>query len=254
MFGDPWFGVCLSSGILGAACYWLFLAMMPRKWALSGGFLAAGHLGLTTYWMNSYWGGNVAAAAGALVLGSFLRLRRRPSPLLGGALAAGWTVLAASRPYEGAVLFALPLAAALALVLGKRRPPARVWMAGGAVAAAGMLALGGYNAALTGQPWKLPYSVYSEQYAYVPNFAFLPLRPKPNVGQALMRSNMEYDELAYRKMNSPERWQRLRRGVVAELRHLLAHGPGTTVRCPLDLALPKAPNKVVLRLSSPSGS
>lgn len=116
LFGDPWFGVCLSSGILCAACYRLFLAMMPRKWARSGGFLAAGHLALTTYWMNSYWGGNVAAAAGALVLGSFLRLRRRPSPLLGGAFAAGWTVLAPSRPYEGAVLFALPLAAALVLV------------------------------------------------------------------------------------------------------------------------------------------
>ena len=204
LFGDPWFGVWLSSGLLCAACYWLFLAMAPRNWALLGGLIVAAHLGLTSYWMNSYWGGSVAAGAGAVALGSFLRLRRAPRPVWAATFAMGWTVLAASRPYEGAVLLAIPLVAALAT--GKRRLPAKAWMTGAAVAAGGGLLLGGYNLAVTGKAWKLPYMVHSEQYSYVPPFAFMPLRPKPPVRQEILQSTMAYDEDPYRKMNSPEKF------------------------------------------------
>ena len=205
LFGDPWFGVWLSSGLLCAACYWLFLAMVPRRWALLGALIVSAHLGLTGYWMNSYWGGNVAAGAGAVMLGSFLRLRRRARPVWAATFAAGWTVLAASRPYEGAVLFAIPLAVALAA--GKRRMPGRVWMSGAAAAAFGGLLLGGYNMAATGKPWKLPYVAHSERYSYVPPFAFMPLQPKPPVRQEILQATMDYDEGPYRKMNGPERFQ-----------------------------------------------
>ena len=206
LFGHPWYGVVLSSGLLCAACYWMLLAAGPRRWALWGALVPAGHLALSTYWMNSYWGGNVAAAAGALMIGAVLRLRRRPEARWAMVFVGAWTVLAASRPYEGAVLLGAPLAIALIIKVRMHR---NVWLAGAAVGAFGGVLLAGYNIALTGSPVKLPYAVYYEQYSYVPNFAFLSMGPKPAYRQDLIESAMVYDERVYRTLHGPGRLARL---------------------------------------------
>ena len=56
LFGHAWFGVCVATSLMCAAICWMLYGWLPPGWALLGGALAVLHLGLFTYWMNSYWG------------------------------------------------------------------------------------------------------------------------------------------------------------------------------------------------------
>src|SRR5262249_7484689 len=97
--GEPWAGVALSAAAMVAAVTWALQAFFPPGWALLGGVLCLFRLGGFSYWMNSYWGGAVAATGGALVAGAAARMlvRRRPGHLV--TLAAGAAILANSRPF-----------------------------------------------------------------------------------------------------------------------------------------------------------
>ncbi len=100
LLGNPWIGVLISAAAMAAAFVWTLQAWMPARWAFLAGVLAALRLCVASYWMNSYWGGAVAAVGGALVLGAFGRIRRRPSLAMGILLGVGVAILFNSRPYE----------------------------------------------------------------------------------------------------------------------------------------------------------
>jgi len=74
IFGLPWAGVVLATGALSALIYWMLRAWVNPEWALLGGLLAVIQFGPLSGWMNTYWGGTVAACAGCLVFGSLPRL------------------------------------------------------------------------------------------------------------------------------------------------------------------------------------
>jgi hypothetical protein len=109
LLGHPWIGVLLSDAAMCVAIFWMLQAWMPSRWAFLGGALAGLKFGIASYWMNSYWGGAVAAIGGALVLGALARVtkhaRVRDTILLG----VGLAILANSRPYEG-LIFSIPAA------------------------------------------------------------------------------------------------------------------------------------------------
>lgn len=171
VFGDPWFGVWLSCGIMVAALCWAMQGWLPPSWALLGGLLAT-PLALTSYWMNSYWGGAVAAIGGALVLGGYARVVKRRQPLYGIAIGLGVAILANSRPYEG-LIFCIPVA--VLLLLSRPRWSAIALIIAVLVPAA--VATGYYNYRVTGNAFRLPFIEYATQYVHIPLFNFQPLLP-----------------------------------------------------------------------------
>jgi len=200
----PWLGVWLSVILMCGSFYWALRAWMPPVWALGGAALAAIRIAMFSYWMSSYWGGAPAAIGGALVLGALHRVfqfKRTTDSLW---LAAGILILANSRPYEG-FFYCLPVAVLLFAWLfgaddfcrwfglkprGKTDLP-RILMRVVAPMAL-VLVLGGvammyYFWRVTGNPVKMPYQVWAEQYSVTPLFVWQKFRPLHRYNNEVLR-------------------------------------------------------------------
>src|SRR5208283_650541 len=165
LLGHPWIGVLLSAAAMAAAFVWMLQAWIPARWALLAGILAAAKLCIACYWMNSYWGGAVAAIGGALVLGAIGRMKRRPTLASGILLGLGVAILINSRPYES-IFFCVPVATALGLwfLRGAKGENARraamrlVFLPAAGILLVTLSFMGYYNWRLTGNPADLPYA------------------------------------------------------------------------------------------------
>jgi hypothetical protein len=168
-------GVALSIGALCALCYWMLRAWTSPGWALVGGLLAVIQFGPLSQWMNSYWGGALAACGGCLVFGALPRLgrggRARNGALLGLGIGLHWLC----RPYETIFLI---LSVFLFLLPSWRRlaRPALY----GAIAVIPAIALSLLqNKQVTGSWTMLPYQLSQYQYGVPTTFTFQPI-PMPH--------------------------------------------------------------------------
>lgn len=193
--GSPWIGVLLSVSLMVGAFYWALRVWMPLRWAFLAAALVALKLGLTSYWMNSFWGGAVPALGGALALGGLGRILKSPS--VGGALALGLgiAVLSNSRPYEG-MFFCLPVAAVFLWWLAGKTKPAVCWSVRlykvalplALFLAANFAFIGYYNWRLTGSPRTFALSL--NQKFYDPSAMFIWQTPAP----PMPHNNPQFDQ------------------------------------------------------------
>jgi hypothetical protein len=194
--GNPRVGIWLGMGLMGTAVCWMLQGWLPPRWALAGALLLVGRLVLASpdfmavgYWSHSFQGGAVAAMGGALLFGALRRLARRPSFGMALVLGLGILVLANSRPFEGIVV-SLPAAVVLLGILWRQGRTAAVRVIPGVltVLVPGAVIMAAYNAALTGDPLKLPYINYELRYTVCPQFIWQPLRPEPAYNHQIIRN------------------------------------------------------------------
>jgi hypothetical protein len=182
--GHPWIGVLLSCAAMCAAILWMLQAWMPPQWALLGAAMAAMKLGIASYWMNSYWGGAVAATGAALVLGALARVTQRGKMRDAFLLGLGIVILANSRPYEG-LLLCIPAAVfflrwlagktKLHFNLHQRIRGALLPLAATLIFLAAFM--GYYNWRLTGHPLLLPHTLNVRAYHTTPLFIWGHAKP-----------------------------------------------------------------------------
>ncbi len=180
LFGIPWAGVLLSTAALCALCYWMLRAWTTPVWALAGGLLAVFEFGPLSQWMNTYWGGSLAAAGGCLVFGALPRLRDRGSLAAGALLGVGLAINLITRPYEGiflglsVILFLIPVLRDVLPDPLKRRVILRSLL----IAAFVMLPAVGItllqNRRVTGNWTTLPYQLSQYQYGVPASLTFQP--------------------------------------------------------------------------------
>jgi len=191
LLGHPWYGVCLSAGLMCSAICWMLQGWLPPGWALYGGMLAILRLALFSYWGNSYYGGAVAAIGGALVLGAFVRIRRSARVRDGLLMALGVIILANSRPVEG-------LAVCIVVALGlfwwatkKTKLSAAILIrrtiAPAAVLLMAVALMGYYNTHVFGNAFTLPYQVNRATYAVSPVFLWQSPKPEPPYRHQVMQ-------------------------------------------------------------------
>jgi hypothetical protein len=205
LLGNPWTGVLLSAAAMAAAFVWMLHAWMPARWAFLAGVLAALRVCVASYWINSYWGGAVAAIGGALVLGAFGRIKQRPSLGMGVALGLGVAILFNSRPYES-VFFCIPVAIAALLWLWKeckkaetRRAALRLVVLPAGIlllVTAGLMAR--YNWRVTGHATLPPYAYDARLHDTAALFVWQTPKPAIHYDNAEMENFYnQYERLAY---------------------------------------------------------
>lgn len=184
IFGEIRAGLWLQIGAMVWAITWMLFGWLPGRWAILGGAIVAVNIGIATPWTQSFFGGAVAAAGGALVLGAVPRIKE--GRLAGGlALGCGLVVLAAARPFEGLVV-SLPVAVALAHHFVRSNGEARrrfftsTALPTLSLVTVGGLGIGLHNQAVTGDALRLPYMEYDAQYAIYPPFLWQDMAEVPD--------------------------------------------------------------------------
>jgi hypothetical protein len=189
--GLPIVGVWIAMAAACGAICWMLMAWTNPKWGFAGGVMMLFHP-MFIEWSQSYWGGALAMAGGALITGASARIIRhrrvRDSILMG----LGIMVLASTRPYEGMILSLLSGITIIIGVLKKKDVDFKSVLQRIVLPMAAMLMLtavwiGYYNFRVTGNPIKLPYAVHEEKYGIAPLFLFQELKPEPHYNHRELR-------------------------------------------------------------------
>jgi hypothetical protein len=166
VFRQPWAGIAISTAAFTSLCYWMLRAWTKPGWALLGGALAVIEFGPFSHWMNTYWGGALAAAAGCLVFGAMPRLRDRwriPDAVL---LGTGLAIHLLTRPFES-IFLALAVILFFAPVLKKGqqiRPLLRAASISALMVLPAIALMLAHDKQVSGSMTTLPYALCRYEY------------------------------------------------------------------------------------------
>ena len=174
LVGHPYAGVVLSVAVMVFLFCWAADAWLPPQWALIAGGLSTVLFFIRHYWFDSYWGGALAAAGGALLVGGLGHVLRGRPQKAGISFAAGALLLFSTRVFEGGVLCVAVLAI---LLIAKRSLLRPLLLPNLALLAAAVPLVLWYNVRVTGHALEMPYTLYMKQYDLAPPLWILPAYP-----------------------------------------------------------------------------
>lgn len=236
LLGNPWIGVLLSMGLLCGTVVWALQGWLPPRWALLAGVLCVLKLAISSYWVNSYWGGSVAGIGGALVVGAMPRILRFARGRDAIILAIGVSILANSRPFEGAI-FGLPVAVYLVAKITRKnlglQPVLRMVSAVGIVIVLCLAFMAYYNRRVTGSALLFPYSLNDKTYLSTPSLAWQQLEPPKRY------LNSQFDNY-YNDGYMRKAWRTQRANTLPHAARVIAHNAISILHFYLwpELALP----------------
>lgn len=192
LFGHKIFGVWLSCGLMASALFWMLLAWTRPKWAITGTVLMILFIGINSYWAQSYWGGMVAAAGGALFFGGFRRLFDKLTINSTVLMTIGGFILVNSRPFEGTLTMLPPLMVLLVWLLRDKanqtsKKLSLLVFPGAIITVIGFSAMFYQYYQVTGNAFTLPYSVHHKQYYPTPLFIFQSINQSATKGNERIR-------------------------------------------------------------------
>ncbi len=168
LFGHPILGVWISTALACAAICWMLQQWLSPLWALGASLLAMTAL-VTQYWNYGYFGGSLAALAGALLFGSVRRAEVELRVADGLRLGFALSLLANTRPFEG--LLAAACAGAMLFSPATRQSRRQLGVFARRLVLPVLLLviptvlwIGFYNKTLTGDPLKSPYQLNQETH------------------------------------------------------------------------------------------
>ncbi len=206
--GHPWAGVVASMGLLCAALYWMLRGWVASEWALLGSVLIGLHIGVFSYWINSYWGGAVPALGGALVLGALPRLLNARWRVAYSVVAAlGLAVVMNSRPVEALLLGLVAGGYVIWRVCAREMA---MWSAVLQIAipialllAATLSAMAYYNWRVTGDPLEPPYVLHLKTYGTPQPFWWQKPVPAPAFRHQELKDEYLRQRMLHDRRSSP---------------------------------------------------
>jgi hypothetical protein len=222
--GNPFWGVVLSCALMVFLFCWAANAWLPPQWAFVAGALTILFFFVRLYWLESYWGGAVAACGGALVAGGLGHLLRGRPRAANATLAIGAIVLYFTRPYEGGV-FCLAVLAILAYrFFGLPAADKRIWtrtvvLPSVIVLAAGGCVAGWYNLRTTGHLTQMPFMLYEKQYDLAPKFLMQAETPGKLYHNVTIATTHTYELKRYREIRALS----LPRALYGQLEYFVGH-------------------------------
>ena len=201
----PWVGVLLSMALMTVAITWMLQGWLPPVWAFVGMVLVILRIDIFSYWMESYWGGAVAAIGGALVIGALPRIIKWQHPRDAVWMALGAGLLVNSRPYEG-LMFCLPVSIVMVGWLFSHRSPSLA-ITGPRVVLPVVLILGSslafvayYNWRVIGNVFLIPHALYDREYINYRVFVW------DKLGPPLHYANSQFEAYFNGWLRSPHKW------------------------------------------------